>query len=330
MKMKSLVLLIVALGCGLVAMLGVQQVMSGPKAPDDSQTDTKKVLVAAKDIAPFSLVDESNTEFKEVPASMVPEGAITSRSEYVDTRLRYFVAKGDLIQLSKLTSKNYAPSQEIPKHMRVVTVKVNATKTHSGLIRPNDHVDVVLTYKTGRPGGPTRQRTVTVLRNVVVFSIDDKRQTNSADDTNELKAKNISLLVTPKHGNLLMLAENRGMLTLALRRGGEKEKPEKDQARDYSSFDDTVFDNMDRPKDGSQRTNGARSKTGMGAFEQFLAGAKNGQTKGDKPDKGQKSKDAATVKPKWKITIYEGRNPRIEEIELPDANDRKNKSSNDG
>ena len=43
---------------------------------------------------------------------------------------------------------------------------------------------------------PIRQRTVTVLKDVAVFSIDDKRTTNSKDaDGNDLKAKNISLLV---------------------------------------------------------------------------------------------------------------------------------------
>jgi len=247
--------------------------------------------------------------------------------------MRYFAAKGDLIQVSKLTSKNYAPSQEIPANMRVVTVKVNATKTHSGLVRPGDHVDVVLTYKSGRPGGPTRQRTVTVLKDVAVFSIDDKRQSNTADaDASDLKAKNISLLVTAKNCNLLTLAENRGILTLALRRSGEQEKlAKKNEAREFSSFDDSIFDTMDRPKDGGgDQADGARKNKGLGAFAQFLSGAQGGKNKGNEPDNGQKSNGDSTVKPKWKLTIYEGRNPRIEEVELPDADDDAKESSNDG
>src|ERR1700733_1505866 len=43
MKMKSLVLLAMAIGCGLVAMLGVRQVLSGDKGP---AVDTVKVLLA--------------------------------------------------------------------------------------------------------------------------------------------------------------------------------------------------------------------------------------------------------------------------------------------
>ena len=49
MKMKSLVLLAMAIGCGLVAMLGVRQVLSGDKGP---AVETAKVLVAVTNIMP--------------------------------------------------------------------------------------------------------------------------------------------------------------------------------------------------------------------------------------------------------------------------------------
>ena len=55
MKMKSLVLLAMAIGCGLVAMLGVQQVLSGDKRP---QVETGKVLVAATSIMPGRPLDD--------------------------------------------------------------------------------------------------------------------------------------------------------------------------------------------------------------------------------------------------------------------------------
>ncbi len=49
MKTKSLVLLAMALICGFVAMLGVQQIMSGEKAP---KKDLVSVLVAKQEIEP--------------------------------------------------------------------------------------------------------------------------------------------------------------------------------------------------------------------------------------------------------------------------------------
>ena len=49
-KFKSVVLLAVAVGCGLVAMLGVQQVLSDNSSEDEKQMAT--VLVAIADISP--------------------------------------------------------------------------------------------------------------------------------------------------------------------------------------------------------------------------------------------------------------------------------------
>ena len=329
MKMKSVVLLAVALGCGLVAMLGVQQVMSsGTQPADQSAPETKTVLVASENIQPFSLLDDSNTTFKELPIAIVPEGAITSRSEIAESRLRYFALEGEVIQVAKLAAKNYAPSDEIEPGMRVVTVKVNQTKTHSGLIRPGDFVDVVLTYKTAKTGRRSRQRTVTVLKKVKIFSIDDKRLSNSRDaDGNDLKAKNISLIVKPKHGNLLMLAESRGTLTLALRSKpvkGETDETEKDDGG--FAVDDTVFDDLDQPAQSDTGPKVAQTKK-TSTFQRFLTSGGNGQNSGDKPGYNQNSNDGRQEKPKWKMTIYEGTTPRIEEIELPETATGKEKSS---
>ena len=49
MKSKSLVLLAVAAGCGLVAMLGVQQMLSGSKQPAQVKI---RILIAKADIDP--------------------------------------------------------------------------------------------------------------------------------------------------------------------------------------------------------------------------------------------------------------------------------------
>jgi pilus assembly protein CpaB len=76
MKFKSVVLLAVAIDCGLVAMLGVQQVMSGDKAAEKKMI---KVLIAIEEISPGVPLDETNVAFKELPEDMVPSGAVTKQ-----------------------------------------------------------------------------------------------------------------------------------------------------------------------------------------------------------------------------------------------------------
>ena len=70
MKLKSVLLLAVAMSCGLVAMLGVQQVLSGDKQVNQDDNVTK-VLVATAEIVPGHRLDESNVVFKLV--SQLPD-----------------------------------------------------------------------------------------------------------------------------------------------------------------------------------------------------------------------------------------------------------------
>ena len=74
MKMKSLVLLAMAIGCGFVAMLGVRQVLSGDKKP----VETAKVLEAVTNIMPGVPLDDTNVVLKEWPKDKIPQGAVTS------------------------------------------------------------------------------------------------------------------------------------------------------------------------------------------------------------------------------------------------------------
>lgn len=65
MKPKTLVLLTVAAGCGLLAMLGIQQAMQGGQAA--AAVPKTKVLVAAQDILPGVVLTPELVTFKEMP-----------------------------------------------------------------------------------------------------------------------------------------------------------------------------------------------------------------------------------------------------------------------
>ena len=71
MKSKSLMLLAVAAGCGLIAMLGVQQMLSGGKQPVQPKI---RILVAKVDIDPGMPLDKTNVGFKEWPKDAMPVG----------------------------------------------------------------------------------------------------------------------------------------------------------------------------------------------------------------------------------------------------------------
>ena len=139
MKSKPLVLLLVAAGCGLVAMIGVQQMLSG-----DKQAAPKVQIVVAKtEIKAGIKLDTTNVILKEWPQDNVPEGAITSEEQFAERALKHQVGPGQPILLNELGNKGeYGLDIHIPPDMRVVSVAVNATMTHSGLLKPGNFVDV--------------------------------------------------------------------------------------------------------------------------------------------------------------------------------------------
>jgi pilus assembly protein CpaB len=317
MKMKSLVLLAMAIGCGLVAMLGVRQVLSGDKG---AAVETVKVLVAVTGIMPGQPLDDTNVAFKDWPKDRVPQGAVMTPEQYVERSLRVAAVPNEVIMAAKLNEKGvFGGSSEIPAGMRVATVPVNATQTHSGLILPGDRVDVVVTYTMHRAGNGQMNTQVgevrkarTILQYIEVFSTDNIRISSGSngENTKEVSAKNISLLVTPDQYNLLALAAEKGKITLALRHRGDKEEVHP------KTYDEQVFDTDSLSKGNADKTDEEKEADEKGKNKDVRQ-ALDKELKVASAAKEEKEAKEAAVKPSWKIRVYEGDKLREEQVELP-------------
>jgi pilus assembly protein CpaB len=307
MKMKSLVLLAMAIGCGLVAMLGVQQVLSGDKKPP---TEMGKVLVAITNIMPGQPLDESNVAFKEWDKKDIPLGAVTTHEEYQERSLRVSATPNEPIMVAKLNEKGvFGGSSEIPKGMRVATVPVTATKTHSGLILPGDRVDVVVTYTMSHhaPNQMNSQygevkKAKTILQYIEVFATDNVRQSAVPNgDAKEVVAKNISLVVTPDQYVLLMLAESKGQISLALRHRGDNSESQP------SEVDETAFEHL-------KVTRGPKKDDVKDALDDETVKVAEVPKKPEVKPEPVKEKE----KPSWTLKVFEGDKLREEQVELPE------------
>jgi pilus assembly protein CpaB len=319
MKMKSLILLAMAIGCGFVAMLGVQQVLSGDKKPAE---ETAKVLVAVTNIMPGQPLDETNVAFKDWPKDKMPQGAVTSHEQYVERSLRVAAVPNEVIMAAKLNEKGvFGGSSEIPTGMRVATVPVTVTKTHSGLILPGDRVDVVVTYTMHKvTGGQLNtqmgeiRKAKTILQYIEVFATDNVRISAVPNGENkEISAKNISLLVNPDQYNLLALAEVKGQISLALRHRGDSAVV---HPRDYDeqTFEQTASSrgNEDK-KDEDSEAEGEGHEKAKGVRESL----DKEQAKVAVETKDGKAAKEEAAKPSWKLKVYEGDKLREEQVELP-------------
>ncbi|HEY2253437.1 MAG TPA: Flp pilus assembly protein CpaB [Planctomycetaceae bacterium] len=300
MKTKSMVLLAMALGCGLVAMLGVQQILSGEQKPKD----TVPVLVAKQEIGAGVKLDPAQVAFEEWPRENVPLGAVTELAQYEDRACKVRTYPGDVILQAKLGEKGeYGASTTIPKGMRVATVPVNMTTVNSGMIRPGDRIDVLCTYTYKRPGTQEASRTKTVLEYIEVFAIDRNREGEGNDSNKGAKAENLSVLVTPEQAHILMLAASKGKLQMSLRNSEDRGESQ------VGVVDDKIFDelatSMGVDKEEQKPKPAEPKKSPEPEFKQFL------QAASPAPVKVEPTEEV------WAIDIYEGDKKRVEIIKRP-------------
>lgn len=303
MKSKSLILLVVAAGFGLVAMFGVMQVINGRPGKEP----TVRVLTAAVDIPSGMPLDEKNVVFKDLPQSAVPSGAVTKEEEYKGKACISRAVAGEIIMTAKLGGEEaITASHQIPKGMRVATVSVDATKSHSGLIRPGDRVDVVCTYEVEDRIARTKSTHVkTVLDYIEVFAVDSVREGREGEVA--AAVKNISLLITPDQFQLLKASEDLGELDLSLRN-----REDKDQT-DIAELSDALFHQHETSagnRDEEEKRPAPVQTAQGGGLQDFLTSAMTAMAS------IATAPAAADGNPTWTMTICRG--DKIEDIEVLD------------
>lgn len=224
MRPKSLILLILALGCGLVAAIGINQVMANRASQNSAQAgETTPIFVALTDIGMGDPLTPEVLKLEEWPKGKVPPGAL-ERLEEIEgrrTKTRFYV--GEPIIEAKLFGKGDAggaATDLIPKGFRVVSVKVD-TNSGSGLILPGDRVDVLVHLQEQSGHQIDGSGTKTFLQNIKVFAVNDVFAREGGDEQS-ITAKTISLLVTPQQANLVTMANEMGKIRLVMRSPGDE------------------------------------------------------------------------------------------------------------
>jgi pilus assembly protein CpaB len=214
MRTKSIILIVIALGCGLVASIGISEVLK--QQPVAQSVETEPIIVAAVDLDIGTKLDAQNVKLEEWPRGKIPADALKNiddiKDQYCNTRL----FAGEPILTKKLMD-NSDPSAtvKIPDGYVVLPVKIELD-TVIGLIQPGDLVDVMVFLRQG-PDVP-RTDTYTILRMVRVFAVNSQTDRTVDEKGREIGAKTVSVLVKPRQSEKLTLAMELGKLRLALRR----------------------------------------------------------------------------------------------------------------
>ncbi len=259
MRPKSLMLLVLALGCGLVASIGISQVMDR-NARQPKSVATTPIYVALHNINLGDPIDASMVSLQEWPKDKVPPGVISQLDQLEGRRPRATIIQGEPILDAKLLAPGQLadPITSIPKGFRLKTISVDAEKSAAGLLSPGDRVDVQLFVKRDERNGIDSAKTKVILQNIRVFAVDQTVQRSRDGGDERTIAKTISLLLTPEQASKLTLAENLGMVSLIPRNPNDEESGDMSE---YSTDDlladggknsrekEQVRDEADKPAD---------------------------------------------------------------------------------
>lgn len=214
MRPKSLMLLVLAAGCGLIASIGISQVIDSNK--QNAPTETVPIYVALQNINLGDPISDGMISLQEWPKDKIPTGAITKWEEIEERRPRATIFQGEPILDGKLLPKGQSndPISAIPKNYRLKTIMVDARKSAAGLLRPGDRVDIQLFVKRNEREGIAHAFTKTILQNIRIFAVDQTVQRSSDGSEARDIAKTVSIILTPSQANRVTLAENLGEISL--------------------------------------------------------------------------------------------------------------------
>jgi pilus assembly protein CpaB len=136
------------------------------------------------------------------------------RSEQADNvigkRIMHEVNKGEALLASFIAQKNNAAFADLIKEgERAITFPVDLVSSMSGLLRPGNRIDLMLTLRA------EKKLTRPLLRNVTVLATGDSIDNSKFSEKGVFQT--ITVSVSPKNASRITLARNVGTISVVLR-----------------------------------------------------------------------------------------------------------------
>ena len=315
MRPKSLLLLLMALGCGLVAAVGINQIMARPS----NEAETTSIVVAKREVLKGDLIKPDDIRLQEWRRDALPEGAIEKIEDLQDKRVKATIIPGEPILMGKLIDGK-GDNIEIPSGMKAVTVKVDNVSGGAGLIKPGDNVDVLVHVEANQQRGIMAASTNCLLQNVKVIAVDDTVD-RPAPGEPSIAAKTVSLLVGPKDAMRITLATEIGNIRLVMRSSKDQVVDDGGIAQEKVGIADVLGGESQGSSQSDKPSGGLMASVGLTPLPPA------GPSIGDEFAKGVNSfadllREMKTVrdnglpeeKKTWKVVLLKG--PEAEEVEF--------------
>ena len=218
--MRYVILVVV----GLVLAVGVALMMKPGPAPQTPANDGEKVLVAKVDLEPGSFISVVNQiDFVDMDEKNIKANYLQKKNvnlqEMDGAVVRHLIKAGDPIEKDKIVTPKEGGflSAVLAPGTRAISVGVDVVSANAGFIFPGDKVDLLLTHSVDNLDGKKSFASETFIEDVRVLAID---QQVSNPEKKTLVPKTVTLEVTPKQAEKILVAQELGKISLILRSSG--------------------------------------------------------------------------------------------------------------
>jgi len=227
MKSKTLIALFIALGCGILAAVGIVNAIG------DTSTSvveaTAPVLVANDFLDIHTPLTEENCHIEHWPAKLIPKDVVSDVASVEGMFNKMRLSKGLPIMIEQVADQSFFEQDMIPPGHKVVAVKVKEDDTISGLLKPGQQVDII-----GVVDAPSNDKSrsrlkiaKTFLKGIRVYSINGVRDGSAASEEKGRRGDAVvGVLVTEKQSEQIVLVQRVGALKLVLRAKTDNLEPE--------------------------------------------------------------------------------------------------------
>ena len=247
--MKRQIVLIISLVAGLIAAILTRAYLTvkeneikAEKARLIKKYGTIEVITFKRDVPSGTVLTKADIEPRLAPELGLRGQAVTDEADVLGRKIIIGHKAKEVVFWSDIEGGNPREkglSADVKRQMRAMSINVNGAASVSGMIKPNDHVDVIGTFNFPDDDGKIKRGdpvTCTILQNVLVLATGKDTSKTLSRELGMVGGSNystVTLEVSPREAEMLAFAEQiKGRLILTLRNrndtSSEKELPQVD------------------------------------------------------------------------------------------------------
>jgi len=311
MKPKTMILMVVAVACGLAASYMTSKLLAERKAQPPA--DRVPILVAKTKVPKYTLLKDPDKYFEQKwrMKEDLPAGGYFGDAKEIQGKRLNRELKADVHISPEDVQDHMNNSLAPPDGFGSVAIKVTAASAVGYFVAPGDKVDIVLTQRGENASSST------ILRDTLVLAVADKivREEGAGQPQGVIPAQTVVIAVKPEQAMLVSLAETAGDLRLVLRKEGDKSEWKADKIVTLEDLKrvgrgDSFVSVPTTPTEDPK----TEPKTSPLPFGLPLEALK-------KHDPKEEPETVEPIKPKWEVTIEYGNAPsqKIPYFEKPDG-----------